>query len=59
MSTMISIDDVKEHVKYASNKSDLAKRLGVTKQYLEYFLTSRKIKLETRLNFTLKKKSQD
>jgi predicted transcriptional regulator len=58
MSTIISIDDVKKHAKLATSKSDLARRLGVTKQYLVFFLKSRNITIETSLNFSIKKNSQ-
>ena len=56
MTTKISIDDVKKHISEASSKSALAESLGVTKQYLEYFLKSKGIRIDSRLYFRIKEK---
>jgi hypothetical protein len=56
MSTKISLEDLKRKTPMASNKTELAGMLGVTKQYLEYFLKSNGLKIEAKLAFSIKEK---
>jgi len=59
MEPKICIERIKEHIGDATNRADLARRLGVTKQYLDFFMKSRGIVIESRLNFRLTQRSKD
>jgi hypothetical protein len=59
MEPKICIERIKEHIGDATNRSDLARRLGVSKQYLDFFIKSRGIIIESKIHFRIRQSPRD
>ena len=59
MGNKISVQDIEAKIDYASTKTELASLLGVTKQYLDFFLKNKKLKIESSLSFKVMEKKND